>query len=174
LNRILIFEDDVNFASDFAVRSKRILCSLSSRPWQMFYGGYYPSVTETREEWRDRAHIPDDDLYGITSVPVEQAVATTHFVGFQHPAISNAADFLETMLARPAGHPEGGPMEVDGAYCWFRRTGVTTVMASVPLAYQRSSRSDIRELRWFDRVSFLRYPVNQLRRVRDKVRDGNA
>ena len=32
------------------------------------------------------------------------------------PAIGPLIAYLERMVARPAGHPEGGPMHVDGAY----------------------------------------------------------
>lgn len=53
--------------------------------------------------------------------------------------------YLEAMLKRPNGSPEGGPMHVDGAYSWFRRAhpGVAAYVCTPSVAQQRYSRSDI-------------------------------
>ncbi len=54
-------------------------------------------------------------------------------------------DYLEAMLQRPKGSPDGGPMHVDGAYSWFRRAHpeVAAYVCTPSVAQQRSSRSDI-------------------------------
>lgn len=76
----------------------------------------------------------------------DELIGTTHFVTFQGEAIPAAVHYLEQILARPAGDPEGGPMHVDGAYNWFRRANpqFKTVLAVPELGFQRASRTDIR------------------------------
>ncbi len=147
LDRILIFEDDLNFSSDFLLRISAIIRSLENLSWAVFYGGY-------------QALSPPDTLQNseLVIVPSDMAIQTTHFIGFRQPAINRLIDYLETMLTRPGGDPDGGPMHVDGAYCWFRRANPDMgTLATVPeLGFQRSSRTDVHTLRWYDRWAGVR------------------
>ena len=61
-------------------------------------------------------------------------------------------------------------MHVDGAYCWFRHAHphFRTLLAVPELGYQRSSRTDIHDLRWFDRVPVAREAVAWLRQWRNQ------
>lgn len=154
LDRILIVEDDLNFASDFAQRSARLLPRIAAADWGMFYGGH--EVVGELEA-----------LDGGANIQPEVAVQTSHFLALQGPTVRAAADYLAAMLRRPAGDPAGGPMHVDGAYSWFRRAhpSVRTWIATPPLGYQRASRTDIHALRWFDRTLVIRDAVSMLRRV---------
>lgn len=70
-----------------------------------------------------------------------------HFIGLRGGAIPVAARYLEAILGRPAGSPEGGPMHVDGAYSWLRKDhpDMVACICEPPVALQRSSRSDIAE-----------------------------
>ena len=54
-------------------------------------------------------------------------------------------EFLETVMARPAGHPLGGPQHYDGALntFYFQYPDVKVVVAEPSIAFQRRSRSDI-------------------------------
>jgi glycosyl transferase, family 25 len=58
-------------------------------------------------------------------------------------------------------------MHVDGAYSWFRRQHpeVITLLAMPELGHQRSSRTDIHDLNWYDRSIVLRPLVSVLRRI---------
>jgi hypothetical protein len=101
--RVLILEDDLNFANDFVTRIDIIIGDLRQRDWGMFYGGYRAT--------QDGSASADN---GLSTVPPQQGIQTTHFVALQQPAISAAVPFLEAMLTRQPGDPNGGPMHVDG------------------------------------------------------------
>lgn len=109
--------------------------------WEIFYGAYY-------------AQNPDDLL--------NSDIIGAHFMGFTAAAARRLVPYLKTILAS-GHHPP-----IDGAYVWFRRAyrDVETVFAPVPLGQQRSSRTDIAELRWFDRWPGFRSAVSLARRVK--------
>jgi glycosyl transferase, family 25 len=73
------------------------------------------------------------------------------------------------MTNRPAGHVDGGPMDVDGAYNWFRRSAFQpkTLLADPQLGFQRGSPSDITDRKWYDRVP----PLARLARLARSMRD---
>jgi hypothetical protein len=158
--RILIFEDDLDFSSDFAARWPAVLARLKDEPWSVFYGG----------------HVVGDDapVLGtgpLTRYPAHASVQTAHFLGLQGRAIGILVSHLKDMLARPPGDPRGGPMHVDGAYCWFRKAHpeFETWLANPPLGHQRSSKTDIHELRWYDRTLLVRECVAVARRIRNRM-----
>jgi glycosyl transferase, family 25 len=148
--RLVILEDDVNFVPDFSSRWLRIAEELETLPWSISYLGHYLGV------------LPDS----LTAIAPSFPVQCTHFMLIEGPAIPILVQELETILSRPAGHPDGGPMHVDGAYSTIRakRRELNTYVVSPPLGFQRPSRTDIGDLAWFDRskvlrplVSFARY-----------------
>jgi len=156
--RILILEDDLNFVPDFGPRSLACINQLEHTRWHFFYGGHGCSR---------RAVLRP----GLQLVPPTEGLSQTHFIGLCVPAIQRAETCLTEMLSRPAGHPEGGPMDVDGAYTWVRRRNpeFITLVAVAPLGYQRASRADISELSWFDKypgirslARFARYGKNRI------------
>ena len=156
--RILILEDDVDFSEDFKDRFTMVLDILNKNKWSMFYGGY---------------DLCDEDVTGnvVTSVSSEVAIQTCHFIGFQGDVIRKMIQHLESILTRPPGDPEGGPMHVDGAYNWYRRAnpGDGTLIAVPELGHQRPSRTDIHDLRWYDKWFLLRDISQQLRAVKRKL-----
>lgn len=154
LQRVAIFEDDLDFAADFNKRIQPLLGQLASANWSMFYGGYHLEQTLAGQPCGALLEAQSDGLIG-----------TTHFVVFQGAAIAAAVRYLEAILARPAGDPDGGPMHVDGAYNWFRRANpqFKTVLAIPELGFQRSSRTDIHDLRWYDTTPLVRGLVAALR-----------
>ncbi len=93
-------------------------------------------------------------------------------IGVQGTVAADIVAYMEAMLHRPGGHPDGGPMHVDGAYSWFRRAhgGLITVLAVPEVAYQRSSRTDIGQTRWFDRIPLLSMGITLIRRFKDRFR----
>lgn len=155
LSSIAIFEDDLDFAERFNARLETTAAVLGETNWKIFYGGY-----ETSE--------PPAAGGAIARAGPNLGLRTTHFICFRGEAIAKARDYLEAILTRPAGDPEGGPMHVDGAYQWFRRAcpEFDCFIATPPLGVQRSSKSDVAPLKWFDRTPVVRSGVAALRRLR--------
>jgi hypothetical protein len=156
--RILIFEDDLDFALDFHARIEGVVAALQQEDWSLFYGGYdfrFPVSVE-----------PGQTLLRVFP---PQAVWSAHFVGFRGEAIGEIRQMLEAMLTRQSGDPRGGPMHVDGAYAWYRKESPAkaTFLAVPPLGYQRSSKTDIHSLNWWDRVAGARHVMSRLRRLRN-------
>ena len=158
LRRILVLEDDVDFAADFATRIASVIRQLSEQAWSIFYGGYL--IDRLPGEGRD-----------VRKVPHDRPITTTHFLAIQQPAIGGIRSLFEMLLRRPPRHPRGGPMHVDGAYNWFRALNpdVKTLVSVPPLGWQRSSRTDVHSLRWYDNAPFAREAVATLRRLKNAI-----
>jgi len=160
--KLLILEDDVDFSKELtSERLGPILERLSSHPWAIAYGGHtLPRNSESRSEtvWRE--------------IEPSMPVVTAHCVAMTHDAIALAVPYLEAILARPAGHAEGGPMHVDGAYSRLRADHPELVTYGIwpAIGHQRSSRTDIHELRWFDRWPVVSQIAETLRTVRRRLR----
>ena len=107
----------------------------------IFYGGHYASWPED---------LLNSDIVGA------------HMMGFSKDGVKAVSAYLE-QLSYDGIHPP-----IDAAYVWFRRAypEVATHFAVPPLANQRSSRSDIANLRWYDHLPFLRDIVNLIRAIR--------
>jgi hypothetical protein len=157
---VLILEDDLNFGEDFPARFDAVAHWLQTYEWGMFYGSYF--LTEPL------APAPTP----CTRINPGQPVGTSAFMAIKGKHIDALVQYLEAMLARAPGDARGGPMHVDGAYCWFRQAHpeVVTVLASRPLGYQRSSRTDVQPLRWFDRMALTAWLVACVRRWRNRSR----
>ncbi|HEY9239313.1 MAG TPA: glycosyltransferase family 25 protein [Burkholderiaceae bacterium] len=153
--RILIFEDDLDFSPAGLAAIEPALHALDVQPWGMFYGGY-------RIDPMPRGEGP------IHAVAPDTVIGTTHFVGLNAPWIGAAAEYLDAMLQRPAGDPNGGPMHVDGAYSWLRAAHpeMPTWVATPELGDQRPSRTDIHDLRWYDAWPGVRNLAHLARRLR--------
>lgn len=63
-------------------------------------------------------------------------------------------------------------MHVDGAYSHFRadHPQMVTLSVSPTLGVQRPSRTDVHDLRWFDRVPLVRDTAQLYRRLRGAMR----
>jgi hypothetical protein len=84
--------------------------------------------------------------------------------GWALPAL---VEGLERIASREFGHPDGGPMHVDGAYSTLRvqNENLRTLAFFPTMGYQRSSRSDIYE-QWFDGIQVLRPLVSVARKIK--------
>lgn len=160
---VLILEDDLNFAPDLRDTLGDRMRVLAQAPFDIFYGGYQI----------DRPVPPA--VGGLARFAPDMPVVTAHCIGLRGDAIGAAAAYLAAMLDRPAGSPDGGPMDVDGAYTWFRREhpSVATYAAVPELGYQRSSRTDIHDLGWHDTLPVVRDVMSGLRRARNVFRNTN-
>ena len=160
LTSLLILEDDLNFCEGFASKFAAAASRLDGTDWGMFYGSYCLSEP-----------LQHSDLPCVKADPL-RLIGTSAFLGIKGKHLDALIQYLEAMLARPPGDVHGGPMHVDGAYCWFRQSHpeVPTWLASTALGYQRSSKTDVHELRWYDRTSWSARLVSALRRLKNRLR----
>lgn len=108
--------------------------------WDIFYGGYYAT---------DPGNLHTSDIVGA------------HMMGFTAAAARRIVAYLDALTY------EGIHPPIDAAYIWFRRAypEVATRFAVPPLGIQRSSRSDIATIRFYDRNPITRPLANLLRHV---------
>ncbi|GAW34513.1 glycosyltransferase family 25 [Roseovarius sp. A-2] len=146
LSGFVLCEDDLDFSADFEHRAPQVLEALSARDWDIFYGGFDAAA---------HGLVVED---GLLRLDPAQSVLCSHFMAFRRPAIEALVPYLTAITKREAGDPAGGPMHVDGAYSQFRadHPEMVTLAVSPTLGGQRASRTDIHELRWFDRLPVLR------------------
>ncbi len=159
LRNVLILEDDLTFAAQFPEVEEKLLGELRETPWDFAFFGH---VVEFPEVPPDRAHLE----------PYAGPIVTAHFYAVNGAVIDRLLGFLDALLQRPPGHPDGGPMHVDGAYSTFRQQNpdVVTLVAVPSQGWQRSSRSDIAPNRWYDRWPLVRSLVALARRGKTWLR----
>jgi len=109
---------------------------------------------------------------GLSLIAPSTGIRCTHFMVLRRHAVCSLIRGFEIILSRPAGHPLGGPMHVDGAYSTIRKQNhsLITYAYSPPLGYQRPSRTDIGDLKWFDRVKMLSPMMNLARKLKSMAR----
>nr|BAT28261.1 glycosyl transferase, family 25 [Aureimonas frigidaquae] len=158
-NAVLVLEDDLNFARNVNALIPGLAAELSSRDWGMVYGFRPPELTA----------IPRSGPL-LVEVPASDSIICLHIVAFQREAILRAIPYLEAILERPAGSPDGGPMHVDGAYNWFRAAypQFSTFVTRESLGFQRSSRTDIQLQGWPDRIPGVEPLVRRLRQIKNR------
>lgn len=156
LDRVIILEDDLNFATYFVERWPLIVSELAQKEWSIFYAG----------------HILSGLNESIAYVEPSTEVRCSHFMIVNAEAVDFLVRGLETILSRPAGHPLGGPMHIDGAYSTLRRQNpdLKTLAVCPVLGSQRASRTDIANPRWFDKVRVLDPVLRAARRWRERER----
>lgn len=95
-DRILICEDDLDFTPDCLSRLPGLIESLKADDWSIFYGGY------------DETPIGKATAPGLLQLTSDQGVMCTHFYAIRGRAITDLKNYLEAMLLRPSGDPQGG------------------------------------------------------------------
>jgi glycosyl transferase, family 25 len=147
VDSVLILEDDCSFSADFDARMPKVNAALAASDWSLFYGGWHL--------YGRSPPLPSDS--GITLVDVQQPVWLAHCVAMRGAALRALPAFLRDLMSRPVGDPQGGKMDVDGAYSWLRRAhpDFVTYIATPAIAFQRSSASDI-STKWRDHAPLVR------------------
>jgi len=155
VDRLVVLEDDVTFVHDFQPLWSAAIAELAKRPWSFFYAGH------------DNRELPR----GFSRVDPVTCMRCSHFTLINGAALAILVGGLETILSRSPGHPDGGPMHLDGAYSTLRAQNphLATYAYSPALGYQRSSRSDIADGRWFDRTFVLAPLLTQVRRLKNAI-----
>ena len=153
-DHVLIMEDDLNFIPDFSRHWQTAIDFLDRTDWAIFYPAHLFNHTD-----------------GLSLVDPNEGIRCTHFLAFHRETIPKITAGLQAILSRPAGHPLGGPMHVDGAYSTLRRQdrSLKTFIFSPSLGIQRSSRSDVADPRCLDRISVIRPALNTLRRIKQRM-----
>lgn len=152
VNKLLIIEDDLNFSDDIVNSSKDFYALLNKKNWDFSY------LAHTHESIKS---FGESDLVQLEDTA---SMSCTHLIGVSGALLPDLVDYLEKMSLRDGGDPNGGPMHVDGAYNWYRKDSkCNSVIASPPLGYQRSSRSDIAERKFYDKIPILRNLINFIR-----------
>ena len=152
---VMIMEDDLDLFENFGAKWNSIVSGLEKRKWSIFYP----------------AHFLEDLPKGLSELEPKIGVLCTHFMLFHRDALSEIVAGLESILKRPVGHPDGGPMHVDGAYSTLRyqRPNLRTFAYSPALGKQRPSRSDIADLALYDRVAVLRRGAELVRGLKRSI-----
>lgn len=134
---VLLLEDDATFTKGLIQNQTRLLDELETTPWDFVYFGH---------------SVASNPNTNFLLQPYGEPIVQAHFLAIHSRIFEPLIDFLETLLERPGGHPEGGPMHVDGAYSTFRQQNpeIITLVATLPLGFQRASRSSIANRQWFD------------------------
>lgn len=155
LRSVLILEDDLDWSRSFLSRGDAMLAHLEQADWEFVHGGYEDTGTEPP---------------ALNLVSPEFGLEMTHFVGLKGN-IEAIEAYLTTMADRPAGDPAGGPMHVDGAYSWYRKDApqIRSWIYQPAIGVQRASRTDIHDLKWFDRVPVVSKIVSTLRKLKNGI-----
>lgn len=153
----MIVEDDLEISAKFKTDQAVIVEQLCQQDWDFVYFGHVEEVEQKSP---------------VALVPFSEGVMTAHFYAVNGKIFDRLLGFLEELQQRPPGHPDGGPMHLDGAYSTFRAQNpdVVTLIASPNLGWQRSSRSDIHPNPWFDRVPGFRQLAGAARTSKTRLK----
>ncbi len=156
---VLVLEDDIEFSGNLLACLDR-LDQVSG--WDIVYGGHY--FLDGRS--------PGQAANGFRSAAPEEEFIGLHCYAVSGRILGQLVAGLEQFPAGTPGDPLGGPMPVDGAVNVLRNRNPlwTCLVAEPPFGNQRSSRTDIGEVRWFDRVAIIRAAVSLGRMLKNYFR----
>jgi glycosyl transferase family 25 len=152
IRHLLVLEDDIAFVRDADRLGPAAVAELQARDWDIAYLGHTLPASPGPPGWR----------------PVYPPVLNAHCYALHARVLPRLIPFLRAVLARPPGHPEGGPMHYDGALNTFmaRSPDLQALYYTRSLAYQRPSRTDLHRQSLVDRSRWLRPFARLLRGVK--------
>lgn len=152
LESVLILEDDAIFRTAIGSRASEIAETIRTLDWDILYIGH--SI---------RQPPPSENGFVACSGPFYWA----HCYAVRASAVARLARFLEQVIERPAGHPLGGKMYIDGAFTLFRQQNpdLKFSISSPRLSIQRGSESSLGKSTGFGRLPF----ISALRSMRDEL-----
>jgi glycosyl transferase, family 25 len=156
LNNILVMEDDIAFLPTIAQYEYEALKDLEQLDWDFAYFGHNLDISSQKIGW----HKISDNM------------ALAHFYAINGKIFDRFVKFIENILERPAGHPDGGPMHYDAAISTFRQKNpdINTYIFYPSLGFQRSSRTDLHSLKIWDRIQIIEPLIARMRKIKNKYR----
>lgn len=161
VQRLLVMEDDLMIDPRLQAALPALAPELLGDQWGLVYLGHMGPP------------LPLPARLELTKEPQQ----CLHCYAVHHHMFGRLIDYLEACLQRPAGHPDGGLMHVDGAVSMFRarHPECTTWLLQPSMGSQRPSRSDITHNRWYDRLVVVSHLVAWARRLKARrLRDISA
>jgi len=149
-------EDDLTISEQLKKNRDFLTKQLSQMDWGFVYFG----------------HTIESGLSSSVKLrPFSGGIRCTHLYGVNGTIFVQLISFLEELQKRPRGHPDGGPMDLDGAYSTFRKHNpdIVTLLTIPSLGWQRSSASDVR-YRWFDSIPVVRKFADIARSFKNMIR----
>lgn len=149
---VLILEDDCDFVDDFVTHWQSLGPGLQQIAWDVAYPGHILELAPAaKAQWQGG----------------ERSIGLTHCYLLNRSAIASLLSFLDDVMARPAGHPLGGPQHYDGALntFYFQYPEIQVVVANPSIAFQRRSKSDVSTGR-FDSIPVIGWILSLLRTLR--------
>jgi hypothetical protein len=152
LESVLVLEDDAIFRTTIGSRGSEIAETIRTLDWDILYLGH--SIRN-----------PPPSENGL--VAYSGAFYWAHCYAVKGRAIARLARFLELVVERPAGHPLGGKMYIDGAFTLFRQQNpdLKFLISSPRLSIQRGSESSLGKSTGFGRLPF----ISTMRSARDEL-----
>lgn len=149
---VLLLEDDIQFSRRIGPYGRQAIEALDGMEWDLAYFGHPFEGNAAAPAW----------------AAVDRPIHLSHFYAVNGQCIERLRDFLLQILARPPGHPDGGPMHYDGALNTFIRQeqGVRAYYFTANLGYQRPSRTDLHALSVMDRTPLLSTAMVLLRKLK--------
>lgn len=159
LKNVLVMEDDLMISPLLPQFLPSILSGIDQQDWGFIYLGHVEEL----------AAAPKPRL-----IPYTAPLVTAHFYAVNGTVLDRLIGYLQQVLLREPGDPDGGPMHYDGALSMFRQqnSDVLTLIAQPNLGWQRPSRSDI-HAHWYERVIGLRNAADLARTLRQSFRTRN-
>lgn len=157
LENVLVMEDDIAFTPPANTILAEAMQELEGKEWGFLYLGHEYPVDSSRKERLIAIHEP---------------LLLAHCYAVNAPVFDSFLTFLNRLLQRPPGHPDGGPMHYDGAISTFRmqNPGIATYIVNPSIAYQRSSRTDLHKLSVWDTIPFISPFTNGMRKLKNTLK----
>lgn len=152
LKNVLIMEDDICFSKNILEYSSIAIQELENINWDVAYFGHNEPNSAVEISWKK----------------VQHPMLLAHFYAINGKTLPLFYDFLQQILSRPPGHPDGGPMHYDGAINTFlnQNSNLQAYFFSKNLGYQRPSRTDLHHITIFDKYFILKIFTLYYRKVK--------
>lgn len=152
LNNILILEDDICFSKYILEYGAVAIEGLEKIDWDIAYFGHALGNKSSEIAWRE----------------INEPMLLAHFYALNGKSIHDFHQFLQRILERPPGHPDGGPMHYDGALNTFKKhnPNIKAYYFSQNLGYQRPSRTNLHEVSFLDRYHVLNPVMSFFRKIK--------
>lgn len=154
---LLVMEDDLLIDSRLKAALPKLALETQTIEWSLIYLG----------------HLGASRLGPVRLANTNEPQQCLHCYAVHQRAFDDLIAYLECCLQRPAGHPEGGAMHVDGAVSMFRQFHKqhSTYLVQPSMGAQRPSRSNIAQNQWYDRTPVIRECVGMARALKYQWRE---